>query len=141
VPPAAASPKPEDLQQWQSLDKNNPDALRAFLAKYPNSQWSSEAKRQIDGVLSAREDSDWSAIDHNNPAALQDFLKKHPDGRHASFVTNALADIQRKSQAGQAQIAEEASWKKVNARRSIARKLRERLPHQPFPESGGHGLG
>ena len=116
VPPAAASPKPEDLQQWQSLDKNNPDALRAFVAKYPNSPWSSEAKRQIDGVLLAREDSDWSAIDHNNPTALQDFLKKHPDGRHASFVTNALADIQRKSQAAQAQIAEEASWKKVNPR-------------------------
>jgi hypothetical protein len=116
VPPAAAAPKPEDLQQWQSLDKNNPDALRAFVAKYPNSQWSSEAKRQIDAVLIAREDNDWSAIDHNNPAALQDFLKKHPDGRHASVVTNALADIQRKSQAAQAQTAEEASWKKVNQR-------------------------
>ena len=116
VPLAAPAPKPEDLQQWQSLDKNNPDSLRAFVAKYPNSQWSSEAKRQIDAALIAREDSDWGAIDHNNPAALQDFLKKHPDGRHASFVTNALADIQRKSQAAQAQIAEEASWKKVNRR-------------------------
>ena len=31
-------------------------------------------------------------------------------------MTNALADIQRKSQAAQAQIAEEASWKKVNPR-------------------------
>lgn len=112
----AAAPKPEDLQQWQSLDKNNPDALRAFIAKYPNSQWSSEATRQMDGALIAREDSDWGAIDHNNPAALQDFLKKHPDGRHASFATNALADLQRKTQAAQAQIAEEASWKKVNQR-------------------------
>lgn len=114
--PVVPAARAEDVQQWQSLDKNNPDALRAFVAKYPNSQFASEAKRQMDVAVVAREDSDWNSIDHNNPAALQDFLKRHPDGRHAAFVSNALADMDRKARATQAQSAEEVAWKRVNPR-------------------------
>lgn len=123
------SPKADDLQ-WQALDKNNPEALRAFVARYPNSSWTGEARKQMDGALLAREDSDWNAADHNNPAALQEFLKKHPDGRHAASASNALGDLDRKSHAHTQ--AEELAWKKVNTRdeSSLESYLRE------FP--GGH---
>lgn len=99
--PAVPAPKTDELQ-WQSIDKGNPDALRAFVSQYPNSAYASQAKQQIETVLVAREDSDWSSSDHNSRTALEDFLKKHPDGRHASAASSALADI------------DETAWKKVN---------------------------
>lgn len=104
--------------QWQSLDKNNTAALRAFVAQHPNSPWSSQAKQQIETVLLAREmkteDNDWSSADHSSRAALEDFLKKHPGGRHAGAATSALAEIERRTRSLDTLSAEDAAWKKVN---------------------------
>ncbi len=127
---AAPMPKPEDLQ-WQNTDKTNPEALRAFVAKYPNSSYAAEAKKQMDGVLLAREDSDWNNVDHNSPAALQDFLRRHPDGRHAASATSTLADLEQKAHATQSQRSEELAWRKVNQRdeASLESYLRD------FPDS------
>jgi hypothetical protein len=114
---AAPAPMPgADELQWQSLDKNSPEALRAFVARYPNSSWTGEAKRQMDSALIAREENnDWSAADHNSSTALQDFLKKHPSGSHAASAASTLADLDRKAHAAQTQNTEELAWKKVNA--------------------------
>ena len=113
--PVTLAPRAEDVQ-WQGTDKNNPDALRAFMAKYPNSSWSGEAKKQIDSVLLAREDSDWNSVDRNSPASLQDFLKRHPDGQHSASASNTLADLDQKARAIQIQNSEELAWRKVNQR-------------------------
>jgi hypothetical protein len=124
---APGSPvKAEDLQ-WQSLDKNDPEALRAYVAKYPSSSWSNEAKQRIEGTLLAREEGDWNNTDHTNAPALQDFLRKHPESVHASAAASALADLDRKTRAAQAQSAEELAWKKVNHRdeTSLMSYLRE----------------
>lgn len=118
APSAAAAPLPSaDELQWQSLDKSNPEALRAFVSRYPDSSYTAEAKRQMDTALVARaEVNDWNAADHNSSAALQDFLKKYPNGPHAASASSALADLDRKAHAAQTQTAEEAAWKKVNTR-------------------------
>jgi hypothetical protein len=123
-------PKADDLQ-WQAVDKNNPDALRAFVTTYPNSAWSNDAKRRMDNVLVARENSDWSSTDHGSATALQDFLRRHPDGRYAASASSALAEIEGKARMAQAQSVEEAAWRKVNARdeTSLESYLRD------FPES------
>ncbi len=116
APAAVALLKADDLQ-WQSIDKNNPDALRAFVSRYPNSSWTGEAKRQIDIASVAREENtDWNSADHNSAAALQDFLKKHPDGPHAASASSALADLDRKAREAPTANAEELAWKKVNSR-------------------------
>ena len=118
-PPAmAAAParSSEDFLQWQSLDRSNPDALRAFVAKYPNSSLSAEAKHDIEGILLAREEGDWNGFDHSNLTALQAFLQKYPEGRHAATASSAVADIERKSRMAQPASPEEAAWKKVNQR-------------------------
>jgi outer membrane protein assembly factor BamD (BamD/ComL family) len=113
----AAWAKVQELQ-WQSLDKANPDSLRAFMAKYPASPFAIQAKRDLDGLLMARdakaEDSDWSNTNHAAKAALEDFLRKHPGGRHAVAATNALAELERKNRATETQSLDEAAWKKVN---------------------------
>jgi hypothetical protein len=113
----AALVKVEELQ-WQNVDKGNPDSLRAYMAKYPASPFANQARRVLDGVLMARatkaEDSDWSNSNHGNKSALEDFLRRHPGGRHAAAAANALAELERKKGAAEAQSREEAAWKKVN---------------------------
>ncbi len=115
----AAAAKVEELQ-WQGIDKGNPDSLRDFMAKYPASPFVNQAKRDLDGVLMARdmkaEDSDWSNANHGGRNALEDFLRKHPGGRHAAAAANALAELERKTRAAEAESREEAAWKKVNQR-------------------------
>jgi len=110
-----------DESRWQSVDKSNPDALRAFANQYPYSPFAGQAKQQADTVLLAREmkveDTDWSSADHNSRASLEDFLKRHPNGRHAPLASSALADLERKTARPpdvQVAAAEEAAWKKVN---------------------------
>ena len=129
-------PKADDLQ-WQAVDKNNPDALRAFVTTYPNSAWSNDAKRRMDSVLVARENSDWNSADHGNAAALQDFLRRHPDGRYAASASSALAEIEGRARLAQAQSVEEAAWRKVNARDETSlESYFARLSGKPLPESG-----
>ncbi len=117
VPPTtkAVTPMPDELH-WQTVDKNNPDALRGFAAKYPNSPWAEEAKHRLDTVLVAREQGDWDNTDHGNSAALQDFLKRHPDGVHAAAASTALGEIDRKTHLAETQSLEDTAWKKVNRR-------------------------
>jgi tetratricopeptide (TPR) repeat protein len=113
----AAEQAKEELQ-WQAVDKNNPDALRAFANQHPTSPWSNEAKQQMETILVAREataeDGDWNSADHSSRAALEDFLKRHPNGHHAAAASNALADVDRRARLEEMQIADEAAWKKVN---------------------------
>jgi len=115
----AATPSAEELQ-WQSVDKGNPDSLRAFIAKFPASALANQAKKELDGVLMAHEakaeDGDWSNANHENKSALEDFLRKHPGGRHSDAATNALAELERKARAAEAQSLEEAAWKRVDPR-------------------------
>jgi hypothetical protein len=123
-PVVPSSPRPTakqataDALQWQAIDKNNPDALRAFVNKYPTSPWANQAKQEMETVLMARavkaEDGDWSATDHANKSALEDFLKRHPGAHHASDASSAIGDLDRKSRILEIQLAEEAAWKKVN---------------------------
>jgi hypothetical protein len=116
----AARAKIEELQ-WRSVDKGDPDSLRGFITKYPKSPLADQAKRDLDGVLMAREakaeDGDWSATNQGNKSALEDFLRKHPAGRHASAAANALAELESKNRVAEAQ---ETAWKKVNQRDAAA---------------------
>ena len=115
----APAPKMDELQ-WQSIDKNNPDALRTFVSQYPNSTHANQAKQQMETVLVAREDGDWNNTDRNSRAALEDFLKRHPDGRHASVASSSLADVERKARLAEKENTEEAVWKRVNRRDEAA---------------------
>jgi len=114
---AAAQARIEEAQ-WHSLDRSNPDALRAFVTQHPTSPWADQARKEMESVLLAREtkaeENDWSSADHNNRAAIEDFLKKYPAGRHAPDAATALADLDRRARASEAQTREEAAWKKVN---------------------------
>jgi len=114
---ALAREKADGLR-WQAVDKGNPDSLRAFVAKYPSSAYVSEASKDLDTILIAREskaeDNDWTNADHSNRAALQDFLRKHPNGRHAPTASTALAELERNTRKAELQNVEEAAWRKVN---------------------------
>jgi len=113
----AARAKVEELQ-WQNVDKGNPDSLRAYVARNSASPFANQARRVLDGLLVAREakaeDGDWNNASHGNKSALEDFLRRHPTGRHAAAAANALAEIEHKKGAAEAQGREEAAWKKVN---------------------------
>ena len=87
--PPVMTPQPDELQ-WQSLDRNNPDSLRAFVGQYPNSVHSGEAKQQLDSMLAARAANAAAAI--------------------------ASAETERKARQAELLAAEEAAWKKVNRR-------------------------
>jgi hypothetical protein len=110
--------------QWQSVDKSNPDSLREFVAKYPASPFVTQAKREMESVLLAREakaeEGDWRNSDPGNKAALEDFLKKYPSGRNAPAAANALAELERKTRAAETLSLEEGAWKKVNRRDEAA---------------------
>jgi hypothetical protein len=119
----AARAKVEELQ-WQAVDKSNADSLRGFIARYPASPFANQAKKEMDGVLLAREakaeQGDWNNADRNSRTALEDFLRKHPGGRHADAAASALAELESAARAAEAQSREEAAWKKVNLRDEAA---------------------
>jgi hypothetical protein len=114
-PQAAAAPSPpapQEVQQtaWQRADKHDARSLQAFVTAYPESQYATQARDQLQLLA---ENDDWNTLDRSNRAAIAAFLANHPGGTHAAAATAIAADLDRRSAMAEAQRQEENTWLSV----------------------------
>ncbi|MBS0385723.1 MAG: toll/interleukin-1 receptor domain-containing protein [Proteobacteria bacterium] len=75
---------------WESIDRNDPAALRAFIAAQ-----SGPAKRQAETALSELEERSYEAAsDTDTVEALQGFLRDFPQSQHALAARGRIAELQ-----------------------------------------------
>ena len=130
-----------DVQQaaWQRTDKRDPDALQAFLDKYPQSFFTAQAQDQIRYLRQLRtaqvENDQWNALDRSNKSAVIAFLAKYQSGPHVSMASALIAELDRRTAAAEVKRSEEAAWLEVRTddRQSIDNYL-ARFPSSPHRE-------
>jgi PEGA domain len=122
LPPGGTLALSEQDLQLSSSDARTVASAKPEVKKVPNraslppvETAAVKQPKPDDSVLVARaEETDWTSSDHNSKSSLEDFLKKHPSGHYSNAASSAIADLDRKTRALEAQAVEEAEWKKVN---------------------------
>lgn len=75
---------------WESIDRNDPGALRAFIASQ-----SGPVKQEAQAALSQLEERSYEAAsDTDTVEALQGFLHDFPDSQHALAARGRIAELQ-----------------------------------------------
>ncbi len=75
---------------WESIDRNDPSALRAFIAAQ-----SGPMRQQAQNALSELEERSYEAAsDTDTVEALQGFLRDFPDSQHALAARGRIAELQ-----------------------------------------------
>ena len=75
---------------WESIDRNDPGALRAFIAAQ-----SGPMRQQAQNALNELEERSYEAAsDTDTVEALQGFLRDFPDSQHALAARGRIAELQ-----------------------------------------------
>lgn len=94
----------EIRQDWQkALDENSAAAIRTFLFKHPDSQYTSSAKDRLQLMID--EERSWQkAKQSGKRPALQAFLQAYPDGVFANEAKSRIASPNRNNKASSTKI-------------------------------------
>jgi hypothetical protein len=85
VPPARTVDPAEPA--WEKVNQQDVNALKDFLARYPNNQHAATAREKI-------EDIEWDQIKNSqNWEDFQPFLNAHSNGAHASEAKNRMVAL------------------------------------------------
>ena len=90
-----------EQNDWNSVDKNDKQAVENFLAKYPAGAHSADAhniatdltRKEKAAQMERAEETAWNAVNRKDRASLQAFVKQFPTGKHSSEARQALANL------------------------------------------------
>ena len=113
----AVSERIEALE-WAAVDKTRAAAVSAYLAKYPQSAQSNEARvlaEQLQKTEGTRvEQSAWDSVNKGNKEALQSFIARYPGSTHATTAKQLVADLSREEGMKEVQSRDDDAWKSVD---------------------------
>jgi peptidoglycan hydrolase-like protein with peptidoglycan-binding domain len=115
---ARAAREAEDRAYWRSTGASGSEAgLRAYLARYPNGLFATEARRTLAAIEADRnaasDDAAWRhARRADTVAAYRAYLREWPRGRHA-------ADAQRRIDQIEGSDSERVAWDRARSEDSI----------------------
>jgi hypothetical protein len=93
-PHAQAAAEAIQRVQWDTVDKQNPSSLQAYLEQSPKSAFSAEARQRLADVLRTQqiqaEEDAWKSLDQTRKESVESFLARYPDAGHASDARQLL---------------------------------------------------
>ena len=120
--------------EWQRIDKNNVDSLRAFASQYPGSEHSQAAIDLAQSISKLKDDqaeqAAWASVDPNNRAQLSAYVSNHPSGAHFEAAEKRMLVLDTAVAANEASLrADDIAWQAVNTHDSKA--IEEYLAKHP----------
>lgn len=82
----------EAAKMWDSVKKNDEDALANFIRMFPASAFAGEANKTIINIRKERERAAWQRVDKNNIYALEDYVRANPS---SPYLEDAKGLIRR----------------------------------------------
>lgn len=150
---ADAMKREREKVDWESLDRNNLNAVRAYMAKYPDSVHNAELNQLIIDIQAQIEQRDWEKLERGNYNALQTYKSKYPHGVHLDEIDDLmwlntknvmnyhtlsryLSDwpVGRHSAEANQALAESSEWEKVKHSNDLFRvdDYRDNHPTSPY---------
>jgi predicted Zn-dependent protease len=91
-----------DRVMWARLDKNDINALRAYVKSNPGGPHSDEVTSRIDALdrEARRKSADvaWNSVDKNDEKALSGFIAQYPDASRKADAQNLIDQIRKRNQ-------------------------------------------
>ena len=96
-----------EQNDWNAMDRENPDALAGFLARHPDGTLAGRARRTLAEVkektmlaeLTRSDDAAWSAVDAGSQASIEGYMRQFPSGMHRERGEQALAALHSREMA------------------------------------------
>jgi len=90
-----------EQNDWNAMDRENPDALAGFLARHPDGTLAGRARQTLAEVkektvlaeLTRSDDAAWGAVDARSQASIEGYMRQFPSGAHRERGEQALAAL------------------------------------------------
>ncbi|HEX4773742.1 MAG TPA: hypothetical protein VH351_23115 [Bryobacteraceae bacterium] len=110
--------------QWEAVDKQNANSLRAYLDKNQQGPYSAVALQQLGALLQAQQDQQaraaeqnaWDSVDLRSAEGIERYLAQYPKGNHVAVAQELLHRLTQEKKAWESAHADENAWNAVAAR-------------------------
>jgi hypothetical protein len=121
---ASAATEAIQRQQWEAVDKQNLNSLRAYLDKNQQGPYNAEALQRLGALLQeqqaqqakAKEQNAWNSVDPRAEETIQRFLAQYPNGTHALTAQELLHRLAKQDEARKLALADDNAWSAVSAK-------------------------